>query len=113
VRLLAFTRAGSLPLGQIGSRLQVHPASVTSAIDRLERQGFVRRVPHPTDGRAVLAEITAAGRQVVERATVDLNERAFTQMPVPDSDVAELVRILREIRRAAGDFAEAEADQPA
>ncbi|HLM63287.1 MAG TPA: MarR family transcriptional regulator [Acidimicrobiales bacterium] len=113
LRLLAFTREGSLPLGKIGSRLQVHPASVTSAIDRLERQGFVVRVPHPTDGRAVLAEITPTGRAVVERATLDLNEQAFSQMPVPDSDVAELVRIMREIRRVAGDFDQAQADQPA
>jgi DNA-binding MarR family transcriptional regulator len=112
LRLLAFTREGSLPLGKIGSRLQVHPASVTSAIDRLERQGFVERVPHPTDGRAVLAEITPAGRRVVERATVDLNEKAFSQLHVADEDAAELVRILRTIRHRAGDFDQVDADQP-
>src|SRR5688572_16617071 len=33
--LLYFTREGSLPLGKIGKRLQVHPTSVTSLIDRL------------------------------------------------------------------------------
>ena len=33
--LLDFSRAGRLPLGKIGQRLQVHPASVTNAIDRL------------------------------------------------------------------------------
>jgi DNA-binding MarR family transcriptional regulator len=112
LRLLAFSQEGSLPLGKIGSRLQVHPASVTSAIDRLERQGFVVRVPHPTDGRAVLADITDAGRQVVARATADLNDRAFTQLGIDEGDQRELVRILREIRHRAGDFDEvgAEAD---
>ena len=34
--LLLFTRKGQLPLGKIGGRLQVHAASVTNAIDRLE-----------------------------------------------------------------------------
>jgi DNA-binding MarR family transcriptional regulator len=110
LRLLAFSRQGSLPLGKIGSRLQVHPASVTSAIDRLERQGFVVRVPHPTDGRAILAEITEAGRQVVDRATVDLNEHTFTQLGLPEEDLEELVRILRDMRQRAGDFHEAGAD---
>ena len=112
LRLLAFSHDGSLPLGKIGSRLQVHPASVTSAIDRLERQGFVVRVPHPTDGRAVLAEITDSGRRVVARATADLNERAFTQLGIDEGDERELVRILRDIRHRAGDFerVSAEAD---
>jgi DNA-binding MarR family transcriptional regulator len=106
LRLLAFSHEGSLPLGKIGSRLQVHPASVTSAIDRLERQGFVVRVPHPTDGRAVLAEITEAGLRVVTRATADLNEQAFTQLGIDEADQHDLVRILRAIRHRAGDFDE-------
>ena len=60
--LLTFTRTGSLPLGKMGERLMVHPTSITNTIDRLERQGYVRRVPHPSDRRAVLAEITDEGR---------------------------------------------------
>jgi len=104
LRLLAFSSAGALPLGKIGSRLQVHPASVTSAIDRLERQGFVMRVPHPTDGRAVLAEITDAGRLVVERATVDLNDKAFKDLGLDEDDLLTLVGILRQVRHRAGDF---------
>ena len=56
--LLHFSRRGSLPLGKMGDLLMVHPASITNAIDRLERDGLVRRTPHPTDGRTVLAEIT-------------------------------------------------------
>src|SRR6516165_63820 len=42
---------GSLSLSQIGERLQVTPATVTSAIDRLEADGLVRRLPHPNDAR--------------------------------------------------------------
>ena len=67
--LLTFSRPGSLPLGKMGERLQVHPTSVTSIVDRLEAAGLVVRRPHPDDGRAVLAEITAAGRALVEAAT--------------------------------------------
>jgi DNA-binding MarR family transcriptional regulator len=58
--LLSFTKHGSLPMTRMGALLQVHPTSVTSAVDRLEGQGFVERLPHPTDRRAVLASITAA-----------------------------------------------------
>ena len=41
--LLTFSRAGSLPLGKMGERLQVHPTSVTSIVDRLEAAGHVVR----------------------------------------------------------------------
>ena len=49
--LLQFSRKGSLPLGKMGERLMIHPTSVTNIVDRLEVQGFLRRVPHPTPSR--------------------------------------------------------------
>ncbi|MEZ5340456.1 MAG: MarR family transcriptional regulator [Acidimicrobiales bacterium] len=73
--LLSFTRTGALPLGKVGARLQVHAASVTSAVDRLERDGHVERRPNPDDGRSYLAAITEAGRDLVAAATSDLNEQ--------------------------------------
>ncbi len=71
--LLSFSRTGALPLSRLGERLQVHPASVTNVVDRLVAQGLIVRVPHPSDRRATLAEITAAGRALALAATADLN----------------------------------------
>ena len=62
--LLTFSSRGSLPLGKMGERLQVHPTSVTSIVDRLERTGHVVRRPHPQDGRAVLADAVTTRRRV-------------------------------------------------
>ena len=73
--LLHFSSRGSLPLGKIGERLQVHRTSVTNTIDGLEKLGLVRRVPHESDRRAVLAEILPEGRRVAEAATEALNAR--------------------------------------
>jgi DNA-binding MarR family transcriptional regulator len=102
--LLTFTRAGQLPLGKIGQRLQVHPASVTNAIDRLEADGLVRRRPHPTDQRTTLAAITAKGRRVAAAATDVLNTEVFADVgPSPDQ-LVELFEALAELRHAAGDF---------
>ena len=51
--ILYLSRQGALPLGKIGERLQVHPTSVTSLIDGLEKQGYVIREPHePTAARS-------------------------------------------------------------
>jgi DNA-binding MarR family transcriptional regulator len=102
--LLSFTRQGALPLGKVGQRLQVHPTSVTNTIDRLEAQGFVRRVPHSTDRRTTLAEITATGRAVAERATAALNDSVFTSTGLTSTELTELFRLLRKLRRDAGDF---------
>jgi len=103
--LLSFSRAGCLPLGKVGARLQVHPASVTNAVDRLETQGLVRRDPHPTDGRTRLATITDAGREVAERATAALNGEVFSALGLTADEATQLVRLLEKVRRAAGDFA--------
>ena len=102
--LLTFSRAGSLPLGKMGERLQVHPTSVTSIVDRLEAAGHVVRRRHPQDGRAVLAEITDSGRAVVEAATADLVEARFALGDVPVEDLRALSALLKPVRGAAGDF---------
>lgn len=102
--LLTFSSRGSLPLGKMGERLQVHPTSVTSIVKRLAEQGLVERRRHPDDGRAVLAEITPAGRDLVERATRDLVESDFGLTALAPSDLAAVSELLRPIRSDAGDF---------
>lgn len=102
--LLTFSRTGSLPLGKVGERLQVSPASVTNAIDRLEASGFVAREPHPTDGRATLAGITPAGREVVEHATAALAHDRFGAHGLDDHDARQLFELLVKFRGQAGDF---------
>lgn len=102
--LLHFSSRGSLPLGKIGERLQVHRTSVTNTIDGLERSGLVRRVPHESDRRAVLAEILPRGREVAEAATAALNEADFGTAPLEDEDLESLFATLRKLRDGAGDF---------
>jgi DNA-binding MarR family transcriptional regulator len=102
--LLTFSRTGSLPLGKMGERLQVHPTSVTSIIDRLEASRLVLRRRHPRDGRAVLAEITPEGRSVVEAATADLTGARFGLRALDADALDRLSALLRPVRRAAGDF---------
>lgn len=102
--LLTFSRAGALPLRVIGQRLMVHPTSVTNTIGRLEKQGLVARRPNPRDGRGTLAEITPAGRDLVNRATADLTAGRFGMSGYDATELHELFRLLRGLRLAAGDF---------
>lgn len=104
LRLLAFTRRAELPVGKIGERLQVHPASVTNAVRRLEEAGLVKRRTNPDDGRSVLAEITTAGRSLVESCTALLNNEVFSQLDLSGTSTAAVVSGLYELRRASGDI---------
>lgn len=110
--LLSFTRDGALPLGKLGERLQVHRTSVTNIVDKLEQDGFVRRVPHESDRRATLAEITDEGRRVAARATLDMNGTAFSLGALRPDDQEQLTTLLEAVRRGAGDF-RTEDDEPA
>jgi len=102
--LLSFSRTGSLPLGKIGDRLQVHPTSVTNTIDRLEADGLVARVPHPTDRRTTLAQLTCAGRAVVTDAAATLAAIGYGLDGMSDLDTSRTDTALVALRRAAGDF---------
>jgi DNA-binding MarR family transcriptional regulator len=103
--LLTFSRTGQLPLKVIGSRLMVHPTSVTNAIDRLVAAGYVDRRPNPNDGRGVLAGITDRGRAVVEKATAALTALDFGLGDLPEAERAALFDLLRRVRLGAGDVA--------
>lgn len=108
--LLTFSRTGELPLKVIGSRLMVHPTSVTNAIDRLAAAGYVDRRPNPSDGRGVLAGITAKGRAVVETATRALTDLEFGLDDLSEAERAELFDVLKRVRLGAGDVAGAAVD---
>jgi DNA-binding MarR family transcriptional regulator len=102
--LLSFARSGALPMNKASALLQVHPTSVTNAVDRLEKAGLVTRAPHPTDGRTTLIELTTAGRTLAKRATAALNSEVFSHSGFSTDDVDQLIRILADFRRGAGDF---------
>jgi DNA-binding MarR family transcriptional regulator len=104
LRLLAFSSAGELPITKASDRLQVHVTSVTHAIRRLESNGLVERIPHPTDGRTTLVRLTDRGRSTVEDATVTLNKEVFADVGMSDGASRALATAIESLRHHAGDF---------
>lgn len=102
--LLYFSRHQSLPLGKMGDRLMVHPASVTNAINHLEQDGLVRRVGHDTDRRKVLAELTDEGRVIVEQATKAVTTVQFGLASLTAKESDQLTALILGLRLRAGDF---------
>jgi DNA-binding MarR family transcriptional regulator len=102
--LLFLSRRGSLPLGKMGARLQLHRTSMTNLIDGLERAGYVRRSAHPTDRRTTLAEITDRGREVAAQSTEVLNAMRFGIEPLDNAALQDVVDTLQRVRAEADGF---------
>lgn len=59
---------GPLPVNTIGKKLLLTSGSITTAVDRLETRGLVRRAEDPNDRRVRLVELTADGRELIKPA---------------------------------------------
>ncbi|WP_073455950.1 MarR family winged helix-turn-helix transcriptional regulator [Pseudonocardia thermophila] len=103
--LLTFARTNKLPMRVMGERLQLHPTSVTNIVDRLQADGLVRRIPHPTDRRATLVEITEAGSMRLKAATEAVTEIEFGLTGLTPEEEQTLTELLAKVRHSAGDFA--------
>jgi DNA-binding MarR family transcriptional regulator len=72
--VLALPGHGPLTLRELADAEHVQAPSMTRTVNGLEAAGLVNRLPHPSDGRQVLAELTAAGREVLTDTRQRRNE---------------------------------------
>lgn len=59
-------RAGPLRLTALAEHEAVSQPAMTGLVSRLQSAGLVARRPDPSDGRAVLVELTAGGRALIK-----------------------------------------------
>ena len=87
-----------IPLGHLAERLCCVKSNVTQLVDRLEADGFVRRVPNARDRRCVVAVVTERGRQSFEAAR-EARDRAEREMleKIPEADRQALMRMLERL----------------
>lgn len=110
--LLSFARHESMAMARMGERLQVHPTSVTSTVDRLERDRLVRRRPHPDDRRATLATLTKRGRRVLTDATAALESIRWGMGDLAADELTALTTATAQVRASAGDNVDASTSTP-
>ncbi|GAA1853989.1 MarR family winged helix-turn-helix transcriptional regulator [Myceligenerans crystallogenes] len=96
-------------------RLGITVGAASKGVDRQVRDGFVRRIPDPEDGRSSFLALTPEGRQVLD----DLLPAAAREVGavvratgLPDDDVAHLSRILPVLRAALESGPTASATRP-
>ncbi len=88
---------GSMSAGDLAEASRLTTGAITAVIDRLERAGYARRVPDPSDRRRVLVEPTPRARE----AAIELMVTPMAELVIPHMD-----RYSDEQLRMLTDFSE-------
>jgi DNA-binding MarR family transcriptional regulator len=84
--------------GELAEDLEISSGAMTSRLDRLERQGFVRRLPDPEDRRGIVVELTPAGMEAWDRAAGIAGRReAFFASALTKDEQRKLNALLRKL----------------
>ena len=100
---------GPLPINKIGEKVLLTSGSMTAAVNRMEKDGLVKRIQDPSDGRCFYVHLTQKGRHMIKKAYAK-HEKTLEKIAsvLSDSERKELVQLLKKI----GLFAESlEADK--
>lgn len=92
IRLLAL--ASSTP-GELAETLDTHPSTLSGILERLEKQGLLRREPDPDDGRRTQCVLTKAG-QAIDRERKGTVEAAVRRAlaRADKRDITSTIRVL-------------------
>jgi DNA-binding MarR family transcriptional regulator len=92
--------SGAIRMGDLATKLMVAPRTVTDAIDGLERDGFIRRVPDPSDRRAMLIELMPSIKEnfgKIASLRKQFVEEMFSVLTA--DECTEFVRILTKLQK--------------
>ncbi len=94
----ALLHKGALQIGEIGEKVLLTSGSMTAAINRLEKGGFVKRMRDTEDARCYYVALTKSGQKVIESAYAK-HERNLEKVAeaLTDQERTELVRLLKKI----------------
>jgi MarR family 2-MHQ and catechol resistance regulon transcriptional repressor len=94
---------GPLPVNVIGRKVLLTSGSITTAVDRLEKQQLVERRDHPEDRRARVVHLTAGGKKLIQKAFANHEldmEQAASALGIPERKT--LLRLLKRLGQGAG-----------
>ncbi len=100
--LEALLHKGPLPVSTLGVKVLLTSGSITTAVDRLEHRGWVKRRNDANDRRARVVYLTDSGRRLIRKAFADheqVMERAISALVPRERRV--LVGLLRKLGRSA------------
>jgi DNA-binding MarR family transcriptional regulator len=103
VELLLCQDNAALTMGQLGKRLSLHPTTVSLVTDKLQARRLVRRSPHPTDRRALLASLTEEGARVLSTVSESLGAANYGLEGVTNQMAITLTEVIRLVCQSIGE----------
>ena len=92
---------GPLPAGEVGSRMHITSATMTSVLDTLERNGYVQRQPDAEDRRRVLVDVTPEARVVLDQMLPEVQQTCTAVMAaIDEEELGGFLATLTRIRAA-------------
>ena len=98
---------GPMPVNFIGPKVDLNPGSVSVAVDRLYKKGFVSRVESSSDRRVRTVSLTEKGREMfvpLFRRHAALIKRAFQD--VSPEELEQLEGVLKKVGKRAESLAD-------
>jgi DNA-binding MarR family transcriptional regulator len=89
---------GPRKMADLAGELDTTPRNVTAIVDSLEAEGLVRRIPHATDRRVTLVELTCKRDLVAEQFVSFQRSIAELFADLEDADRQALGRLLATLR---------------
>jgi MarR family 2-MHQ and catechol resistance regulon transcriptional repressor len=105
--LEALLHKGPMPVNSIGPKVDLNPGSVSVAVDRLYKKGFVSRVESVSDRRVRTVSLTEKGREMfipLFRRHAALIKRVFQY--TSSEELQQLEATLKKIGKRAESLAE-------
>lgn len=90
--------AGDITQAELGKRLVVTRASITSVLDKLESKDLVRRVNVPDNRRIHHVEMTIKGRALIEQ--VEPRYRDEIHLALSDMEIEDCHHLIRHLEQA-------------
>lgn len=88
---------------QLRDSVLITSGAMTACLDRLEGNGLIARVASPSDRRSSAAELTPAGRKLIDKAiVVRFREAADAVLGLSDSERVRLAALLKKLGHSLG-----------
>ena len=100
--------SGSMSPSDLAALTLRSTGGMTQIIDRLERDGLVRRMPDPSDRRRIVVRLTPKGRRLTAQAQqAYARERSRVLGPLSDAELTQIDVAVRRLLALLSDEADA------
>lgn len=98
LRVLESAPGHQKKISGVSKELLVHVANMTRLVKRLEREGYIERMPDPTDDRVTILQLTQKGTTTLERVKRDKDENLAKILDgVPTEDRTTVLRVAKRV----------------